>query len=1037
MVLSDISIKRPVFATVMSLLLVVLGIASFVRLPVRELPAIDPPIVSVTTTYRGAAAPVVETQVTEIIEGAIAGIEGIKMISSTSRDERSQVTIEFRLGRDVDAAANDVRDRVARVLNRLPETADQPVVAKQDADARAILWVTLVSDRHSGLELTDIARTLLVDRLSTVDGVANVIISGERRKAMRIWLDRRAMAARGLTVDDIEAAIRRENVELPGGRLESLAREFTVRTDTRLATPEQFRSVIVAQRAGTQVLLGDVARVEIAPEDERGELRLMRRPGVGLGIQRQSTANTLSVAQGVKAEIERLKPALPEGINVVYGYDESLFIAQSIYEVFHALFIAIAMVIGVIFVFLRSVRATFIPAVVIPVSLIGSFIGLAFMGFSLNVLTLLGMVLAIGIVVDDAIVVLENIHRRIEQGEEPLVAAFLGARQIAFAVIATTLVLVSVFLPISFLEGQAGRLFSEFGFALAISVLISGFVALSFTPMLCSRVLKPHEGEGRLVRWTEPVFQGLNAGFRWTLDRALRAPLLVIAGAGLLSLLAVSLFQVLPREFAPTEDRGVVVIPVTAPEGASFAYTREHVMKIEDILMPYVDRGVGQVVFASIGGFQRPAVANTANVFLRLVPWEQRAVKQQQLTAEIFPRVANIPGVRAFAVNPGSLGTRGFQAPIQLVIQGPDYDTLVRWRDAVIERARQSPLLVNLDSNFRETKPEVRVEIDRRRAADLGVSIQTIGRTLETMLGAREVGTFVERGNEYRVLIQAQAADRATPYDLQNIFVRSGSGALVPLSNLVTLSERARPQALNREDRLRSITITASLAPNVALGDGMAAIEAAARAVLPPEARLTWRGQSREYLEGASALMLTFGLALLIVYLVLAAQFESFIHPFIILLSTPLAVTGGLLSLHLLGLSLNIFSQIGLVLLIGLMAKNGILVVEFANQLRDEGRSVRDAVLDASVARLRPILMTTISTILGAWPLATATGAGAESREALGVVVIGGMTLSTLVTLYAIPALYLLLAPYTRPVGEIARRLSAIESPTQRPVAAE
>jgi len=1037
MVLSDISIKRPVFATVMSLLLVVLGIASFLRLPVRELPAIDPPIVSVTTTYRGAAAPVVETQVTEIIEGAIAGIEGVKMISSTSRDERSQVTIEFRLGRDVDAAANDVRDRVARVLNRLPETADQPVVAKQDADARAILWATLISDRHTGLELTDIARTLMVDRLSTVEGVANVIISGERRKAMRIWLDRRAMAARGLTADDIETAIRRENVELPGGRLESLAREFTVRTDTRLTTPEQFRSVIVAQRAGTQVLLGDVARIEIAPEDERGELRLMRRPGVGLGIQRQSTANTLSVAQGVKAEIERLKPALPQGVEVVYGYDESLFIAQSIYEVFHALFVAIAMVVGVIFVFLRSLRATFIPAVVIPVSLIGSFIGLALMGFSLNVLTLLGMVLAIGIVVDDAIVVLENIHRRIEHGEEPLLAAFLGARQIAFAVIATTLVLVAVFLPISFLEGQAGRLFSEFGFALAVSVLISGFVALSFTPMLCSRFLKPHQAEGRLVRWTEPVFQGLNAGFRWTLDRALRAPLLVLAGAGVLSLLAISLFQVLPKEFAPTEDRGVVVVPVTAPEGASFAYTREHVMKVEDILMPYVERGVGTVVFSSIGGFQRPAVSNTANVFLRLVPWEQRTVKQQQLTADIFPRVANIPGVRAFAVNPGSLGARGFQAPVQLVIQGPDFDTLVRWRDAVLDRARQSPLLVNLDSNFRETKPEVRVEIDRRRAADLGVSIQTIGRTLETMLGAREVGTFVERGNEYRVLVQAQAEDRATPYDLQNIFVRSGSGGLVPLSNLVTLTERARPQALNREDRLRSITITANLAPNVALGDGMQAIEAAARAVLPPEARLTWRGQSREFVEGSSALLITFALALVIVYLVLAAQFESFIHPFIILLSTPLAVTGGLFSLHLLGLSLNIFSQIGLVLLIGLMAKNGILVVEFANQLRDEGRSVREAVLEASVARLRPILMTTISTILGAWPLAAATGAGAESREALGVVVIGGMTLSTLVTLYAIPALYVLLAPFTRPTGEIARRLSALERPGPRPVPAE
>lgn len=1037
MVLSDVSIKRPVFATVMSLLLVVLGVASFLRLPVRELPQIDPPIVSITTTYRGAAAPVVETQVTEIIEGAIAGIEGIKTISSTSRDERSSVTVEFRLSRDIDAAANDVRDRVARVLSRLPETADQPVVAKQDADSRAILWATLVSDRHSGLELTDIARTLMVDRLSTVDGVANVLISGERRKAMRIWLDRRAMAARGLTVDDVEAAIRRENVELPGGRLESQAREFTVRTDTRLSTPEQFRSVIVAQRGGTQVLLGDVARVEVAAEDDRGELRLLRQTGVGLGIQRQSTANTLAVAQGVKAEIERLKPALPEGVQVVYGYDESLFIAQSIYEVFHALFVALAMVVGVIFVFLRSLRATLIPAVAIPVSIVGSFIALAAFGFSLNVLTLLGMVLAIGIVVDDAIVVLENIHRRIEEGEEPLIAAYRGARQIAFAVIATTLVLVSVFLPISFLEGQAGRLFSEFGFALAASVLISGFVALSLTPMMCSKLLRAHAADGRLVRWTEPVFAALNGGFRWTLDRALRAPLVVLAAAGALSLLAVSLFQALPKEFAPTEDRGVVVVPVTAPEGASFAYTREHVMKIEDILIPYVERGVGSVVFASIGGFQRPAVSNTANVFLRLVPWHERTVKQQQIAAEIFPRVAAIPGVRAFAVNPGSLGTRGFQAPIQLVLQGPDYETLVLWRDAVIEAARQSPLLVNLDSNFRETKPEIRVEIDRRRAADLGVSIQAIGRTLESMLGSREVGTFVQRGNEYRVLIQAEAADRATPYDLQNIFVRTASGALVPLSNFVTLTERARPQSLNREDRLRSITVTANLAPNVPLGEGMAAIEAAARSVLPPEARTTWRGQSREFVEGSSALLLTFALALLIVFLVLAAQFESFVHPFIILLSTPLAVTGGLMSLHVLGLSLNIFSQIGLVLLIGLMAKNGILVVEFANQLRDQGRSVRDAVLEASVARLRPILMTTIATILGAWPLATATGAGAESREALGVVIIGGMTVSTLVTLYAIPALYLLLAPLTRPSGEIARRLAALDRQSRRPMPAE
>ncbi|WP_337875031.1 efflux RND transporter permease subunit [Elioraea sp.] len=1037
MVLSDVSIKRPVFATVMSLLVVVLGLAAFTKLPVRELPQIDPPIVSITTQYRGAAAPVVETQVTEIIEGAIAGIEGINIISSESRDERSRVTVEFRLSRNIDAAANDVRDRVARALDRLPETAETPVVAKQDADARAILWVTLVSDRHTGMELTDIARTLMVDRLSTVDGVANVIISGERRFAMRIWLDRRALAARGLTVEDVESAIRRENVELPGGRIESSAREFSVRTDTRLATPQQFRSIVVATRGGTQVLLGDVARVEIAPEDDRGELRVMRQTGVGMGIQRQSTANTLSVANGVKAEVERLRPALPEGIRIVYGYDESLFIAQSIYEVFHALMIALVLVIGVIFLFLRSWRATIIPAVAIPVSIIGSFIALAALGFSLNVLTLLGMVLAIGIVVDDAIVVLENIHRRIEEGEQPLVAAFRGARQIAFAVVATTLVLVSVFLPISYLEGQTGRLFSEFGFALAASVLVSGFVALSLTPMMCSKLLRPHAADGRLVRWTEPAFVGLNRGFRWALERSLRAPILVLAGAVGVSLVAVALFVALPKEFAPVEDRGVVVVPITAPEGASFAYTREHVAKVEDILLPYVERGDGVIVFASIGGFGRPAISNTANVFLRLAPWQSRTVKQQDLTAEIFPKVAAIPGVRAFAVNPGSLGSRGFQAPIQFVLQGPDYDTLVQWRDAVMERLRESPLLVNIDSNFKETKPEMRVGIDRRRAADLGISIETIGRTIETMLGAREVGTYVERGNEYKVILQADPADRATPHDLQNIFVRTRSGELVPLANLITLAERARPQSLNREDRLRSITVTASLAPGASLGEALEAVEAAAIDVLPPEARFTWRGQSREFKESSSALYVTFGLALLIVFLVLAAQFESFVHPFIILLSTPLAVTGGLAALYMLGLSLNIFSQIGLILLIGLMAKNGILVVEFANQLRDRGHAVREAVLEASVARLRPILMTTIATILGAWPLAAATGAGAESRQALGVVVIGGMGLSTLITLFAIPALYLLLAPLTRPSGEIARRLAAIERGAASPQPAE
>ena len=1041
MILSDVSIKRPVFAMVVSLMLIVLGIASLMRLPIREYPAIDPPVVSVTTQYRGASAAVVDTQITELIEAAVAGIEGIKFITSTSRDERSQVTIEFRLTRDVDAAANDVRDRVARTLARLPEAADTPVVQKVDGDARPILWIALVSDTLSGMDLTELARRRFADRLAIVDGVAQVLVLGERRPSMRLWLDRQALAARGLTVQDVEDAVRRENVELPGGRLESAARELTVRTDTRMSRPEQFRAVVISRSGGGQVLLGDVAQVEVAPEDTRGEYRINGKPAVGLGILRQSTANTLSVAQGVKAEIERIRGSIPEGVEVVVGYDESLFISQSIYEVEHALMIALILVVVVIFFFLRSWRATIIPAVAIPVSILASFIALAAFGFSINVLTLLGLVLAIGLVVDDAIVVLENVHRRIEEGEHPLLASLRGSREIAFAVIATTLVLVAVFLPLSFMGGNTGRLFTEFGFALAASVMFSGLIALTLTPMMCSKLLKPHEGETWLVRVTEPIFVGMNWLLRVSLRRALAAPLITLGAMGLVSGVAVALFNVIPKEFAPTEDRGTVIIPTTGPEGASFAYTREQVQRIERILQPYVERGEVQSLFATIGGFQRPPQGNVANVFIRLAPWAERERKQQQIAAELMPQLLAIPGTRAFALNPPSLGQRGFQPPVQFVIGGSDYATLVQWRDRFLARARENPRLLNIDSNYRETKPEIRVDIDRRKAAELGVSIQAVGRTIETMLGAREVGTFVQAGEEYRIMLQARETDRATPYDLQNIFVRtsaggqlgliagSGSqqGALVPLSNVVTLSERARPQSLAREDRVRAITITASLAPGYTLGEALAHLEGVAREVLPPEARISYRGQSLEFKESSGALYVTFALALLVVFLVLAAQFESFIHPFIILLSTPLAVTGGLLALHLTGNTLNVFSQIGMILLIGLMAKNGILVVEFANQLRDRGLSIHDAVLEASVVRLRPILMTSIATVVGAVPLAMASGAGAESREAIGVVIVGGVTLSTFLTLYAVPALYVLLAGYTKPIGAIAAKLTELE----------
>ena len=1029
MVLSDISIKRPVFATVISLMLIVLGVASLFKMPIREYPKIDPPIIQIVTTYRGASAPVVDNQITEILEGAVAGIEGIKAIQSQSRDERSQITLEFRLTRDVDSAANDVRDRVARALARLPEQADTPIVQKVDGDSRPILWIALGSETLSPLDLTDVARRRIVDRLAIVEGVAQVLIQGERRFSMRVWLDRQALAARGLTVQDVEEAIRRENVELPGGRIESTARELTVRTDSRMSTPDQFRQVVVARgTSGAQVLLGEVARIEVGPEDSRGGYRINGRPAIGLGVLRQSTANTLAVADGVKAELERIKPTLPPGIEAVIAYDESLFIAQSIYEVQHALMIALALVVGVIFLFLRSVRATIIPVVAIPVSIVASFLPMAIFGFSVNVLTLLGLVLAIGLVVDDAIVVLENVHRRIELGEDPLLASLLGSREIAFAVIATTLVLVSVFLPLSFMGGNTGRLFTEFGIALAASVLFSGLIALTLTPMMCSKLLRAHEGESLLVRLTEPFFIALNDGLRWTLDKALRAPVLVMGVSAAMSLFAVVLFNALPKEFAPTEDRGVVIIPTTGPEGASFPYTMEHVMRLESLLQKYIDSGEAYAVMSTVGGFQRPAIGNVANIFVRLAPWSERNRKQQAIAAEIFPLVAGIPGIRGFALNPPSLGQRGFQPPLQFVIGGPDYDTLIAWRDVFLEKARTNPRLLNLDHNFKETKPEVRVDIDRRKAADLGISIAAVGRTIETLMGSREVTTYVVGGQEYKVLLQAPDSARISPYDLQNVFVRTGTGGLVPLSNVVTLSERARAQTLSRQDRVRAITITASLAPGYSLGEALDFLDRTAKEVLPQEARISYLGQSLEFRESSGALYVTFALALLVVFLVLAAQFESFIHPFVILLSTPLAVTGGLFALWFTGQTLNVFSQIGMVLLIGLMAKNGILVVEFANQLRDRGMSVRDAVLEASVVRLRPILMTSIATVLGAVPLAMATGAGAESRQALGVVIVGGITLSTIVTLYAVPALYLLLAPYTKPIGAIAAKLADLQS---------
>ncbi|MDP6353370.1 MAG: efflux RND transporter permease subunit [Alphaproteobacteria bacterium] len=1029
MVLSDVSIKRPVFATVISLVLVIFGLFAFQRLAIREYPDIDPPTVSVVTLYKGASAQIIETQVTQVIEEAVGGIEGIKQVSSKSREERSQVDIEFHLTRDVDDAANDVRDKVARIVGKLPLDVETPIVSKVESNARPMLWIALTSDEWNQIELSDFADRFLVDRLSIVPGVAATIIGGERKPAMRIWLDRRAMAAREITVQDIENALIAQNVELPSGRIESRLREFTVRTVSGLVTPEEFRNLVLKEKDGYLVRLDEVAEVEHGTEELRYEVWANGEAAIGLGVVKQSKANELEIAEGIRAEIEAIRASLPRQVKMWVAYDKSRFVDASINEVFHALGIALCLVIGVIFLFLRSFRATLIPMVAIPVSLIASFMVLAAMGYSINVLTLLAYVLAVGLVVDDAIVVLENIHRRIEQGEPVLLAAVRGARQIGFAVIATTLALVAVFVPISLMTGNTGRLFSEFGVAVAAAVVFSGLVALTLTPMMCSKLLQTKEKEGLFYRVTEVFFVGLNRSYGWLLKMALSAPVIVLALAVTVSLVAKLLYDQINQEFAPTEDRGVFLVVLMAPEGATIDYTRAYLEESERQLRPLLENGEAETIFGVVApGLSRPMPVNLAIAFVVLTPWQERERKQQEIVKELFPKLLGIPGANVFAINPPSLNQPGRKTPVQFVIGGPSYDMLRDWSRIMVEAAQENPNLLSVDTDFKETKPELQVDINRNRAADLGISIQSIGRTLEVMLGSRFVTTFNDRGMQYNVVLQARDEDRLTPQDLTNIYVRSDdSGRLIPLSNLVTLTETAGPKELNRSDRMRAVTVSASLGPDYTLGEALEYLDTMARQRLPDEARITYAGQSREFRDSSASLLLTFVLAIVIIYLVLGAQFESFMHPFIILLTVPLAVTGALGTLLLTGITLNVYSQIGMIMLIGLVAKNAILIVEFSNQLREQGLTVRDAVQQASEARLRPILMTAIATVFGAVPIALATGAGAESRSSIGWVVIGGVSFSTLLSLFVVPVFYLLLARFTKPSSYVAERLRTLE----------
>ena len=1027
MILSDVSVTRPVFASVLSLLLIVFGVVSYLQLPLREYPDIDPPVVSVDTSYRGASANVVETRITEVIEDRISGVEGIKYISSTSSDGRSRINIEFDVNRDIEAAANDVRDRVSGIADDLPEEADPPDIQKADSSDDVILWLNLVSDRMDVLELTDYAKRYLQDRFSVLPGVARVRVGGGLEYSMRIWLDRNQMAARGLTVADVEDALRSENVELPAGSIESVETQFTARIQRGYQTAEDFKKLVVARGDNYLVRLGDIARIEKAAIEKRTFFRGNGVPMVGLGIIKQSKGNTIEVAQGAIDLAKRIGPDLPPGMEIINSYDTSVFIRGAIAEVYKTLFIAMVLVIAVIYLFLGSFRAMLVPAVTVPVSLIATFIVLNIFGFSINLLTLLALVLAIGLVVDDAIVVLENIYRRIEEGEPPLKAAFYGTRQVSFAVIATTLVLISVFAPITFLEGDLGRLFSEFAITMAAAVAFSSFVALTLCPMIASKVLKKTERLAVSAK-VDQVFQSFSNGYSKVLKRALGLRVIVLLVFALLAGTAVYLINALPSEYAPKEDRGAFFIMVTGPEGASYEFTKEYMEEVERRLMPYTESGeVSRLLVRAPRSFGTLASFNDGIVIVVLNDWAERR-NGFEIMQEVAGKLADLPGVRAFPVMRQSFGG-GTSKPVQFVLGGGTYEELAQWRDTLITKINENnPGLTDIDSDYKETKPQLRLVINKDRAGDLGVSVQTIGRTLETMLGSRRVTTYIDDGEEYDVILEGERDQQRTPTNMQNIYVRSGtSGELIPLANVVKIEEYADSGSLNRYNRVRSITIEAGLAEGYSLGEALDYLRTLVRENLPESAAIDYKGESLDYQTSGTSLLFVFALGFAIVFLVLAAQFESYIHPFVIILTVPLAIAGALAGLYFTGNSLNVYTQIGLIMLIGLAAKNGILIVEFANQLRDEGKEFSEALMEAAQTRLRPIVMTGITTVAGAIPLILAHGAGAETRIAIGIVIICGVSAATLFTLFIVPLAYDLMARGTGSPGDVRRKLEQEE----------
>jgi multidrug efflux pump len=1004
MQLPEIAIRRPVFATVLSLLVLLIGAVSFTKLPVREYPKIDEPVVTVTVKYVGASAEVVESQVAKPLEDSIAGIDAVDVITSISRAEQAQITVRFRLEKDADAAAAEVRDRTARVRNKLPQAIEEPVIAKVEADAFPVIWLAFSSDTHSALQINEMVNRIVKPRLQTVTGAADVRIFGERKYAMRVWLDPNRLAAYKLTTQDAEDAIRRSNLEVPAGRIESRQREFSVSSNTDLRTPAQFGEIVVKTVNGFPVKLRDVARIEEGAAEERTSVRLNGREAISAGVIRQATANPLDLSRGVREMIPKLKADLPQGIAIDVANDNSIFIDRSVKGVYQTIVEAVVLVALVIFVFLRTFRASIIPIVTIPVSLIGTFALMALAGFTVNTLTLLALVLAIGLVVDDAIVVLENIYRHIEEGLDPFSAAIKGAREVGFAVVAMTLTLAAVYAPLAFTPGRTGRLFIEFALALAGAVIVSGFIALTLSPMMCSQLLRHNAKPWFFDRWMEKVLTALSDGYERLLRRVLRmrwAVLLVMAGVGL------AIWAILPgmkRELAPLEDRGVILNIVNAPDGATLDYTERYAKAVETIGAPYqeFDR-----IFVVTGN---PTVS-TSNVFFRAIDWEKRKRTTLELAREMQPRINALPGVSAFPITPPSLGQGFRERPVNFVIlTSESYDDLNQVTRQFLDEIGKNPGFLTPDVDLRLNKPELKIDVNREKAADLGVGVDVVARAIETMLGGRLVTRYKKESDQYDVIVQTQSAGRDTPDDIERIFVRGRNDTMIPLASLVTVRESVAPRELNHFSQRRAVTITANLAPNYSLGEALDFLDQVSTKVLKPGYTTDLNGTSREFKNSQGSLTIVFVLALLFIFLVLAAQFESFIDPFVIMLSVPLSMIGALLALKLSNGSLNVYSQIGLITLVGLITKHGILIVEFANQMREQGMDMFEAVVKAASQRLRPILMTTGAMVLGAVPLALSTGAGAESRVQIGWVIVGGMTLGTLLTIFVVPTMYTLLA---------------------------